>query len=280
MPNNITNKIEFHGDQDNINQILKLIRGARDCIDFNKIIPMPESLMLPSGGDQDAAIQYALSKMSHSEHIRIKDVFVKTPSSFYGNYYNKIFACHPFGVPEAKVKEMMSLFEQKLKDRVKDVFDSTDYEGLGIKNFEDLGNAYINNIINYGHVDWYDWSIANWGSKWNAYSSYLDEENNAIEFDTAWGCPFPVLDKLAKLCYEHNVWFTGKWADEDIGHNVGVFESSCDGDEYWFTYDYVENNSNEAFDIYTELKGESDCLSKDADGTWIRHGCENCPNPC
>ena len=188
MPNNITNKIEFHGEQDNINQVLNLIRGARGCIDFNKIFPMPDYV-------------------------------------FQGN----------LGPEERKI---------------------------------------------YGNNNWYDWSIANWGTKWNAYSCYLDEENNVIEFDSAWACPLPVLDKLAELCYEHNVSFTGKWADEDMGYNVGVFESDCDRDEYWFSYEYVENNSNEAFDIFTEVKGESDCLSKDADGTWIRHGCDNCPNPC
>lgn len=186
MPNHITNKIEFYGKQSNIDKVLELIKGEEECIDFNKIVPMPEHIFRGSLG------------------------------------------------PEEREK--------------------------------------------YGINNWYNWSIANWGTKWNAYSSYFYKDINTMEFDTAWSCPIAVLDALAKLCYEHEVWFTGKWADEDSGHNVGVFESDCDDYEYWFSYEYVENRSNEAYEIYIELKGETNCIGKDADGNWVHYDCDNCPN--
>ena len=44
MPNHVTTKIEFYGAQSNIDKVLELIKGDGACIDFNKIIPMPESL--------------------------------------------------------------------------------------------------------------------------------------------------------------------------------------------------------------------------------------------
>ena len=31
-----------------------------------------------------------------------------------------------------------------------------------------LGKQYNENINNYGYGDWYDWSVANWDTKWNA----------------------------------------------------------------------------------------------------------------
>ena len=130
----------------------------------------------------------------------------------------------------------------------------------------------------YGKNNWYDWNIAHWGTKWNAYSSWVDEENDVIFFDTAWSSPTPVLDALAKLCYEHNVSFSGAWADENRGYNIGIFESDCEGDEYWFSYEYLEDCSNEAYDIYVELKGEDSCMGKDENGNWVAYSCEDCPN--
>lgn len=186
MPNHITNRIEFYGEQENIDKILTLIRGDTECIDFNKIVPMP----------------------------------------------NYIYT-GPLGTEERE---------------------------------------------KYGKNNWYDWSLCHWGTKWNAYHSKLDQDNNAIEFDTAWSCPIALLNEFARLCYANGVYLTGKWADEDAGNNVGIFESDYDGDEYWFSYEYVESQSNEAYEIYIELKGRSDCIGRDADGNWVHYDCDNCPN--
>lgn len=130
----------------------------------------------------------------------------------------------------------------------------------------------------YGKNNWYDWNIAHWGTKWNAYSDWLDEENDVVYFDTAWSCPLPILDALAKLCYEYNVSFSGKWADENRGYNVGIFESDGDDDEYWFSYEDLEDESNEAYEIYVELKGEDLCMGKDENGNWVAYDCDTCPN--
>ena len=277
MPNHITNKIEFYGDQENINKVLELIKGEEECIDFDKIIPMPKTLHLTSGGNQNQAIQYALSKKSYAEKIEIQVALTQKRCDFYGSYFRKVFDRN-FNAVE--LQECANNFEENLKSGKRTAFEDIDYEGLGIKTFEDLGNMYIYNIITYGYDTWYDWSCANWGTKWGAYSTFFDEDNNVMEFDTAWACPHPILDQLAEMCYKYGVSFAGKWADEDRGSNVGVFESDCDGDEYWFSYEYVENCSNEAYDIYVELKGESECMGKDENGNWVCYDCDTCPNKC
>lgn len=70
---------------------------------------------------------------------------------------------------------------------------------------EPIDNAYrmIKCFAETGHKGWYDWSNANWGTKWNAYSSVTDPEGEAdscrIKFDTAWAPPLPVLQRLAAL---------------------------------------------------------------------------------
>jgi hypothetical protein len=100
-----------------------------------------------------------------------------------------------------------------------------------------------------------------------------------LEFNTAWSCPLPILDKLAELCYKYNVEFTGEWADENMGCNTGIFESYCNGDEYEFSYEYMEDCSSEAYEIYIDTHGESACLGKNPNnGKWIHYDCDDCPN--
>jgi hypothetical protein len=65
------------------------------------------------------------------------------------------------------------------------------------------------NLKDYGYKNWYDWSVANWDTKWNAYSCYtLEDESLTLEdlsdigFQTAWSPPINVIRELAKLTGE------------------------------------------------------------------------------
>ena len=72
----------------------------------------------------------------------------------------------------------------------------------------------------FGHSDWYNWRIENWGTKWNAYEQVQIDEN-VIEFQTAWSTPFALLVNLSELFSE--VTFEVRFADEDFGYNVGEY---------------------------------------------------------
>jgi Api92-like protein with ferredoxin domain len=53
-----------------------------------------------------------------------------------------------------------------------------------------------------GYGDWYDWSVANWGDKWNACRFQLfKDEPNEIEFvfHTPWAPPKPVFARLCEM---------------------------------------------------------------------------------
>ncbi len=58
---------------------------------------------------------------------------------------------------------------------------------------------------------WYSWSIANWGTKWNAYSQedhpYWHEKTGWRYFETAWGAPMPIVHALAAKHAELFEWF-------------------------------------------------------------------------
>lgn len=47
--------------------------------------------------------------------------------------------------------------------------------------------------------DWYNWNVANWGTKWDACEAWLEEEAEGTltyRFDTAWSPPFPIIEKF------------------------------------------------------------------------------------
>lgn len=50
----------------------------------------------------------------------------------------------------------------------------------------------------FGNNNWFDWSVINWGTKWNACNTVLIT-SNTIEFRTAWDAPIPVIIALSKL---------------------------------------------------------------------------------
>jgi len=53
-------------------------------------------------------------------------------------------------------------------------------------------------IAKYGFNNWYDWNVANWGTKWDAYDTYTFNEITT-SFNTAWSPPIKAIQKLADL---------------------------------------------------------------------------------
>ena len=76
----------------------------------------------------------------------------------------------------------------------------------------------------YGADNWYDWSVKNWGTKWNAYDLEvyaMEDEKIAVCFLTAWSPPFEIFDEIE----EKGIIVSGLWKDEcdyevhEIGEN-------------------------------------------------------------
>lgn len=65
-----------------------------------------------------------------------------------------------------------------------------------------LAKQYLENKEKYGFPTWYEWRIANWGTKWDACNpSLTTRSDNSLElfFETAWSFPEPVMQKLAEM---------------------------------------------------------------------------------
>lgn len=82
-----------------------------------------------------------------------------------------------------------------------------------------------------GVICWYEWQTANWDTKWGAYDFDPDGKyEKEFSFQTAWSQPAPVIEQLSKMFPD--VEFDVKYADEDIGNNLGHYKIK-NGEKTW-----------------------------------------------
>jgi len=90
----------------------------------------------------------------------------------------------------------------------------------------------------FGFSDWYEWSVNNWGTKWDISSddsepTKQDDNSIMLSFNTAWSPPVGFYEKMTDLGFdviayylEEGMGFVGKYTRED-----GDEEYNFDGSE-------------------------------------------------
>jgi hypothetical protein len=108
-------------------------------------------------------------------------------------------------------------------------------------------------IKSYGYDNWYSWRCDNWGTKWNAYEVYWEDEIHpvgstyitGVQFDTAWSTPAPIIEALAKAYPDVTIRVC--YADEDIGSNFGEYMFALDALPVFFIrYEHEDLETCEA----------------------------------
>jgi hypothetical protein len=67
---------------------------------------------------------------------------------------------------------------------------------------EQFKERMAENVRLYGAEDWYDWNRYNWGTKWDAKDTIveqLDETNFDVRFNTAWSPPIYWFEKVIPM---------------------------------------------------------------------------------
>lgn len=211
MPNYVMNRLRLSGEQDRVNELLESVKDKDEVLDFNKIIPMPESLDIEAGSKTD----HGLAAYKEFIAVYIFDGSVQKPDLL--------------DIPEKSEQAFLRM----RKDIQPDEWE--------------LGKTAFQNQIKYGAPTWYEWAIENWGTKWNAFDTCIDEDNSII-FYTAWSDAIPVISKLAEMYPD--VSFKYGWADEDLGANVGTAE--FEGGK--LVQDrYFNDCSREAYELAAEI---------------------------
>lgn len=222
MPNHVRNIIVIEADKAKISEILDAIKNDEKgigSIDFNKLIPMPESLDIECSSNTRKGLEI-FKKFNDKAKNLIKMIDTIPNSKKF------IFAAN---AKKEIAKEIKSMSEED-------------------KKLFCLGNQAYENIQNYGAPTWYEWSVEHWGTKWNAYDFDYDKDKT-IYFNTAWSAPHNILQALSEKYPE--VQLEHSWADEDIGYNVG--ERTYQGGER--IYENIPlGGSKEAFDMAFSIR--------------------------
>jgi hypothetical protein len=224
MPNHVTNILRIEASEELTAQIKSDIKSVNEegetrHIDFNKILPMPESLNITSGSTTSNGIAILQYQAGDDTEIR------KIMEYAWGK---------EFDTPEDLIEHML----------VK-----------GSANLEEAQKALDNESL-YGCRDWYGWSTANWGTKWNAYSTN-DTDTDEVSFETAWSNPYPVIVALSAK-YPEAV-FHLRFADEDFGHNVGEYSLKSG---YVIEENIPEGGSEEALELAADITGYEDYITE------------------
>jgi len=94
---------------------------------------------------------------------------------------------------------------------------------LPVKVEGDFGISHRFPSTNVADDRWYDWRLANWDTKWDAYDVQVDggfdDDELTIEFNTAWSPPEAICDALREQYPEATVsWFYDEPGCEMAGY--------------------------------------------------------------
>lgn len=224
MPNHVTNQITFGADSASLAAFQHMLHELQaegqplGSIDFNKLIPMPPELKIECGYRTDAGLKLYKKFMAESAAVSISTLHVSD------------------SMRTAQVTAHLEKWDAK---------------GKADPGLWELGKSAFRNIQKYGAPTWYEWSIQHWGTKWNAYQCRpLNEKDDTMEFLTANGSVPKLVATISRKYPNQKI--TYRWADENLGHNVGeiVFKN---GEQ--IEMDIFANGSRAAYEMAAEVTG-------------------------
>ncbi|TYG35277.1 hypothetical protein FW755_09325 [Lonepinella koalarum] len=193
MPNWCENKLEiFVSNTEQLQavkaKLLALDEDQTQQLDFNLIIPMPESMKIncSSEGERSQILleTFPIQVLTH-EHI---EKFL-----------------HGCSVQQRQRIEALAFADVwTIADFIQWLSNNPEEQKACNLNLK-LGQQYIDNLKQYGCTNWYDWACEYWGTKWNGQLCNIEEFNCHIivHFDTAWTPPEPCFAELCKVFPEY-----------------------------------------------------------------------------
>lgn len=156
MPNWCYNQVRFLPED--ISKVKAAVTSDENAFDFDKVVPMPESLWIASGAVTFDVLSFLSGTMTGSDSAaRYPDEGDEPdPAIFHGG--ERL----PKTLPELRAFARLS----------------------------------EENRAKYGASDWHEWRCKNWGVKWNASDAVWD--GNTVAFYTAWSPPIPFFEALSE----------------------------------------------------------------------------------
>lgn len=227
MPNHTANLLTIQDcSKETYEKIKETLKGETGLIDFDKIVPKPDLLNNTMVGGchfvfltvKNAAGVYEKFD-EYQPGVFVNDVMnpSKTTEEFWGCSIHRGQASVVHILPDGNggvIREVFDDIPESYPESYKlytvKYYTTWYSDGDTERPFTAEEEASLKDL---GYESWYGWSVANWGTKWNAYSiREWDDEEQSIYFETAWSPPQPVIEVLSQKFPE--VSFEISYADE------------------------------------------------------------------
>ena len=207
MPNWVHNKITADDFQLLKEKFTRVDDKGHRFVDFNLVLPLSDDLHITAGSFSWKTKEGLFDKETFEKQEAVLRPLLEA-------VYDDTISQEDFtrkAIIHVPSEKFIDVYNMASKQNVTD----EKYIKEGIEN---IVKGFFN-LKRHGYTDWYEAQNSVWGTKWNACDSVVDEETETITFDTAWSCPFEVLEELSKV-----VNITVSFADEDLGNNYGIIE--------------------------------------------------------
>ena len=232
MPNHVINRLEFDCTEERLKEILSSICYDDNAeaeavgigtVDFNKIIPMPQSLEIECGSRTDRGI----------------DLYLTSINPFVTYFGNEKMDNNTFLTLNERLNAQRFFIRHNAYLTLEEIEKHTKYDSK--EELIALGKKAIENLMNYGATTWYDWRIRGdtWNTKWNSYSPFYDG-GKELTFQTAWSAPHPIIEKLSSMYPD--VTIKHSYANEDLWQSCGS-QTYLGGE--MIDYDYPETDTEQ-----------------------------------
>ena len=146
---------------------------------------------------------------------------------------------------------------------------------------QELAARYEANTAKHGSANWYDFCVAQWGTKWDVETQGMvtvSDDGQTVEagFDSAWGPPLGVYEELVAqgyevvgYYYESGMGFVGKWHNgNDLCYDYSGLNSET-------VRGYIGDELDDYFGI-SESMAEYEAENEETEELteWIRDGAD------
>jgi hypothetical protein len=261
MPNWCVNQVDIAGDEAEVAKLIELVKGEDDAFDFSNIVPIPDSPY------------YAANEGQNDFLCGCKPEFITTKlgvEGAEGHEWEKEYGFQPregyWAVDGVAIKKV-NLDNGTIEDSVSQMFG-----GSEVCPKHDLPK------ISSQPDWWYNWNVANWGTKWNCLEVWHDRADDSVidgktsyNFDTAWSPAEPVIAALAKqfptLSITHRYCEGGMGYAGEVEYANGVeserneYGSGDDGfpEEAWIAEEDGRRGYERDYDAVPQTEFEAFC---------------------
>ena len=124
----------------------------------------------------------------------------------------------------------------------------------------ELERREAENIKKYGYKNWYDFQVANWGTKWDVDCSDVEVDEDGLGFsggfESAWAPPIRIAEALVEQGYEVTLYYY----EPGMGF-CGKFEDGVD-DYYEYSGENSQTVRSAIGDELDDMFGISDSMAE------------------